>query len=515
MGRVQIGWRQVARQVPVYEKRWAKLKTITQKVEVPVYAERRVQRGWIEKRVKVWDYKTVRYLKGYRTVYDYQPVRVWRGGRWVQEIREVPSRRVPIYGRKRVRAGWHWETRREPRWVTEQVQIDTRIEERTIERWGWVREKVGERTVYESVPRYVERRVRQGEEERWVLERLPDPPPPAPTAMPAQAAEPSEAAGVSSDENGTHPYLGLWGLRNDPIEPTSEEISRGVGLLGKLIKYSRKIKRIREVAPLQFRLLEGDYVSVRTGEEIATGSKIAFRQKLGYAGTRYSRLTAVGITSSQLWKRARSNKALGISFGLAVVQNVVDYGWGEHREKGLKEEFFASTLVDVATAGVAGLAAAGSVSLVMTGAAMAGLTAVAGLPLVAVLIATAAVGYGLGIIADHLIEKYRVKEKVAEGFGAWGGIASNAGTIVRVGADRLGDAVVRGAATAQETVAGLAQSTVDIVQSGYDRVARTTSGWVEDGVNAANEFKDNALRSLKAASEGLSNAMARLFGGGK
>jgi plasmid stabilization system protein ParE len=69
------------------------------------------------------------------------------------------------------------------------VQIDTRIEERTIERWGWAREKVGERTVYESVPRYVERRVRQGEEERWVLERIPPPEPnPPETDVPVEDA---------------------------------------------------------------------------------------------------------------------------------------------------------------------------------------------------------------------------------------------------------------------------------------------------------------------------------------
>ena len=51
------------------------------------------------------------------------------------------------------------------------MQIDTRIEERTIERYGWVQEKVGEKTVYGTVPRYVERRVWLGEEEQWVLER--------------------------------------------------------------------------------------------------------------------------------------------------------------------------------------------------------------------------------------------------------------------------------------------------------------------------------------------------------
>jgi hypothetical protein len=56
-----------------------------------------------------------------------------------------------------------------------------------------VGEKVGERTVYESVPRYVERRVRQGEEERWVLERVPPPPTPQPSSEPAITPEPQKA----------------------------------------------------------------------------------------------------------------------------------------------------------------------------------------------------------------------------------------------------------------------------------------------------------------------------------
>jgi hypothetical protein len=133
----------------------------------------------------MWGYKTVTYFKGYRTVYGTEPVREWKNGRWVQEIREVPSRRVPIYGRKRVRAGYHYEDREEPNWVTEKVQVDTRVEERTVERWGCAQEKVDERTVYETVPRYVERRVRQGEEQRWVLEKIPPPPPPVPAAVPA------------------------------------------------------------------------------------------------------------------------------------------------------------------------------------------------------------------------------------------------------------------------------------------------------------------------------------------
>ncbi len=58
--------------------------------------------------------------------------------------------------------------------MTEKMQIDTRVEERTVERYGWVQEEVDEKAVYQIGPGCVERRVRLGEEERWVLEREPE-----------------------------------------------------------------------------------------------------------------------------------------------------------------------------------------------------------------------------------------------------------------------------------------------------------------------------------------------------
>jgi hypothetical protein len=478
--------------------------------------------------VKVWDYKTVRYLKGYRTVYDYERVRVWRGGRWVQEIREVPSRRVPIYGRKRVRAGWHWETRREPRWVTEQVQIDTRLEERTIERWGWAQEKVGERTVYESVPRYVDRRVRQGEEERWVLEKIPPPPPPVPATVPASHAGnkppsvPQPPGLGASDDGATKPYPFFAPRPESGSELSPEQastITRGLGLAA---KYIRKLKKINSVAPLQFSLLDGEYASVKVSEAIPRGSKVPFRRSLGFAGTRYSWLTASRIKAAQIWKAGRSNSALGFALGLSVVQNVVDFGWGANKEKGFGKEFMASTMVDFAKAGLVGLASAGMVAGGIALAGAVGIAAAAAAPLWLVMGVTALLGVGLGIVADRLIEKHQIKERVAEGFTAWKGIAQNAGTIVNVGVQRLSEVANRKTAEigqrvhqAGEAAAGWAQSTQDELHRGLQQVGKRASDLIQDAQSTVQALGAEAKQAAGTLVDSVSSVFKGLFGGGK
>ncbi|HKZ53884.1 MAG TPA: hypothetical protein VJ123_00275 [Anaerolineales bacterium] len=216
------------------------------------------------------------------------------------------------------------------------------------------------------------------------------------------------------------------------------------GAAGQVLKWGMKINSIEDASALQFHNLPSGHVSVRVGSAVAEGEKIAFRQgeAYRYLGTRYNPGTVAGITSRNLLKSPFTKIGLRLGIGVPVVTNLVDYGFGEHRQQGiLSHDFLASTSVDIVKGFGTGLAAAGIVAGGIALATAAGVTAVAAAPLWLAMSVAAGLGFVFGLAADHVVEKYQIKAKVADGLGAYAGIRSNAWTIVKTFGQKAGEAL--------------------------------------------------------------------------
>jgi hypothetical protein len=134
------------------------------------------------------------------------------------------------------------------------------------------------------------------------------------------------------------------------------------------------------------------------------------------------------VSRSLRWKAIRG---LGVSLGISVVSNLIDFTWGENKNKGVRSnEFAASTMVDFAQAGLIGVGSALAVGAVIAGV---GLSA----PLWFAALVTAGVGLAAGAIIDSLVDTDKLKEKVSNGLSAWGGVFQNSLTIAKVSAERV------------------------------------------------------------------------------
>jgi len=174
-----------------------------------------------------------------------------------------------------------------------------------------------------------------------------------------------------------------------------------------------------------FNALESGRLSV-SAPSLAEGTRRAFLDGYGYRGTTYNPSTVANITGSQLVRGTFSRGSLGTALITSVAGNIYDYGWGDHRDVGIRsQEFAVSTGVDFGMAVGTGLAAAGLVAGAVAGAAALGATA----PVWLAIGATVAVGLGIGWVMDQFGAGQQLKREVNEGIDAWEGIYDNVGAI--------------------------------------------------------------------------------------
>jgi len=191
-------------------------------------------------------------------------------------------------------------------------------------------------------------------------------------------------------------------------------------------------------------------VSIRVSPDVPVGSRIPLRERFGLAGTRYNPETVIEEVGRSRVRDAVSRSSILFSLGVSLAGNLWDYTLGEHRDEGLGREFLVSTAVDTVLAVATGVAAAGIVALM-------GLS----LPIWGTVLAVSFVGVGIGFavgwsgLGDWLktqvnagLERLGVQDtpipgtdRVGEGLGAWPGVIANAGRIVSIGAQRVGQAI--------------------------------------------------------------------------
>jgi hypothetical protein len=269
------------------------------------------------------------------------------------------------------------------------------------------------------------------------------------------------------------------------LPPAPSVISHSViPPIKKFVGWARKALRIKGASALSFNDLPSGKISISVPGKPA-GQKLIFRTDKYYIpGTRYNPTTMPSVVSRSLrWKAIRG---LGVSLGISVVSNLIDFTWGENKNKGVRSnEFAASTMIDFVQAGVIGIGSA----LLVGGALVA--TSVT-IPLLAAAALTAGVGYVIGLGIDQIIDTKELKDRVANGLSALGGAYQNAKIIVRVGTERLG-----------ERVNEVSNKLVHAGKNAYNRLNESIRSVGDSISNIASKTKDK-----------VSNFFGNLFGGG-
>jgi hypothetical protein len=383
----------------------------------------------------------------------------------------VKTRRVPY-------------TKRERYWVPKIVQEQRFVRNREIEHrdpiYGWRDEKHG--TKMASVTKTVPKWMPVGKEEKWELENLPSPTPtPTPTPYPIPAT-PYPLPVETPELNATSTPMPV------SIPAASAHLSgEDTALFGSIAKWTKKVKSLWNAGGLAFKPLPSGHYSVSAPGQ-SPGDKLDFRQGQGYAGTRYTVGGLANTTTKELLGRAA--KGIAFSLGISIGVNIYDYGIGEHSDKGIiSNEFAASTAVDFTQAGLTGLAAAGIASAIVIGAAAASIT----VPLLAALGLATVLGVAIGYVVDKVVDTDKLKQQVADGFGTFPGILKNAGTIVSVGAERVGEAVVDTVQEVGEVVSNIVSNANNAIAAVAQDVTNTVSGAVQNTAVAFTGFVGNIL----------------------
>jgi hypothetical protein len=217
---------------------------------------------------------------------------------------------------------------------------------------------------------------------------------------------------------------------------------------------------------------------------------------LEYPGTRYNVGTLGRVTAGNLIRGAARNVGMAIPLFTTLAANIYEFGWGSQRERGIRSnEFAASAMVDFGAAALTGLAAAGLVAGTIVVLTAAGFAAAATAPLAAVLAVTAILGVGLGFALDYFVDTDRLKANVANGLSAWGGIATNAATIMDVARQRVGEAVGNAVLSVRDTAAASAQT----VSRGIQTAAQAVSGAAEQTWHAAETAAEQVATATRDA----------------
>jgi hypothetical protein len=213
--------------------------------------------------------------------------------------------------------------------------------------------------------------------------------------------------------------------------------------------------------------------------------------------------------------------------GVSIGANVIDYGIGEHSDKGIDSRELAFI--------VGGIIAA------------IGITA----SFAAAVAATAIGGIILGAAVNHFFDIDLLKQHVVNGFAAWDGIDQNIRTLVDIGVDRAKEAVANatnqmsdglsawggiyenaktitnvGADRAVETIRNTVDHVVNAGKQAVETVSETIGDFSEKVADSANEVVETMTSTLQQVGQGVSNVIGQasekvteflgsLFGGNK
>ncbi|MEW6569433.1 MAG: hypothetical protein AB1449_14960, partial [Chloroflexota bacterium] len=296
-----------------------------------------------------------------------------------------------------------------------------------------------------------------------------------------------------------------------PASTRAEALPLEGGWVARSLRLTRAARNALTARAVMFRTLESGRISVSAPSR-ALGTRRMYLQRYGFRGTSYNPSTIRGITGKHLLSGALSRGAWITALVTSTIGNVIDYGFGRNRDKGIgSQEFFVSTAVDTVLAVGTGVAAAALVALVLPATA----------PVWGAIAVTALVGLGIGYLMDRLGIAQRAKdylnagvdavepaaiefgERTTTGLHAWGGIADNARVIARVAADRARDGVeqaVRGAAEA-------AQGAISAVTNTVQDATRAVRDQVTGAAEAARGVFANAAGTVR-------DFFGQLFGGG-
>jgi hypothetical protein len=335
-------------------------------------------------------------------------------------------------------------------WKTETYEVPV-YKERKV--------KVGTRTVYDRVPDYKWQKVPSAVNHN--ADSTPTPPPPLSTPHPEPVPTPQPFSTP-------YPYT--------PTDPQPIELDDPASTVARGIKFIKKAKGIWNSTALAFNRLSSGHYSVSAPGK-PPGSKLAFRLKQGFAGTRYTVPGLAKRTANQLLSKSASG--LGLSLGLSVGVNMYDYGLGKHRDKGIRSnEFLASTAVDFAHAGLSGLAAAGVVAGGIALAGLFGFSLIATAPLWAAALGTAGLGVAISAGINKIWDMDKVKQNVADGFKTFPGIVKNGKTIISVGSKRAKDAIANKAMAIKTAAIKGTQDAIGEVTAGIDNAKNKVKNFV-------------------------------------
>jgi hypothetical protein len=491
-------------EVPNIVRTWAVVRVNRWIEKVPVYKTVKVDRGrWAYRTVKKYRTERYRTSQRYRVKKSYwyrRNGRFYRGSRYVWKTRTVVKTRRVSY------------TKRERYWVPKIVQEQRFVRNREIEHrdpvYGWRDEKHG--TKMASVTKTVPKWMPVGKEEKWELENLPEPPPtptPTPDTTPTPTFTPNPERPPTPEVTGT-PFP-------VSISPSSPFLTiDNTSLIGKAVKRVIQAKNLWSATGLAYNELPTGYYSVSAPLKEA-GDKLAFRVKDQFIpGTRYTSRGLASASGSSLLKKWA--KGLRVSLGIPVVVNLVDYGIGEHSDVGVvSNEFAASTMVDMAYAGLTGIAAAG---VVAGGAAflggVLGIAAIASAPLWATALVAAGLGIAFGAIVDHMIDTDELKRNVTDGLGTLPGILENAGTIISVGTQKVSEAVVETIDSVVNAGKEVGEAVIDTAQEVGAAVSKVVSNAADSVLEVAQTVALTVSNTVQNATDTITEFVGGLFGGG-
>jgi membrane protein YqaA with SNARE-associated domain len=557
MKRVKVGTKTETYRVKVTRYR-TKRRTewVKKTVKVPVYRSRKYLKGYRWKRVRKtkwvrrgWRYvRKTHYQWQRKPVYGRRKVRVgWkRSTRWQQvtRTRKVPytayqtrTRQVPVVEMRRVRDGWKTVSYQVPRFEDRKVQVGTRTLYDREPLYRWKKDQAAGRqkpTFWKgSIASYSSKGLglsntpslekRNGGEEgpdpkldyAHEKERFPKqhvnyfstqteretehtkgtPIPPTMTPYLQQAPSPAH--------NST-PY---------PIVPrTTGKYDPSLKVEGKWIakgaRWVKKAKNFFTARAVAFNTLESGHISVSAPSK-AVGTRRSFLNKFGFSGTRYKPSTISGITGRHLIKGSLSKTTWITAAVTSLAGNVIDYGFGKNKDKGIaSQEFAVSTAVDTVMAVGTGLVAASTVALIGAGIAAVtpfALSAAAGVAL------TAVVGVGIGYALDRFgvnkkakvivnkgVDKteeeiIKLKNNIRNGAKAWGGVMDNAKIIGQYVKDQARNHSLNAVNSTGEKLNKSAENIQAAVKNTADRFQTT----FEDMRESVNDSVSKAANKIK------------------
>jgi hypothetical protein len=292
--------------------------------------------------------------------------------------------------------------------------------------------------------------------------------PPPPTATPYPYRAPSPEPCSTPYPTGQR----AAGEYEPTVEVEGKWISRGL----RFLKSGRNVLTARAVV---FNALKSGQVSV-SAPSLPIGTRRDFLSGYGFCGTKYNSSTITGITGKKLVSGALSKGTWITAAATSLAGNIIDYGFGKNKDKGIaSQEFAVSTGVDTVLTVGTGVLAAGGVALVT---AALGVT----LPVWGAIAATVAAGLVIGGVLDAVGAGNFLKEKtnkavdaveegvghlvnnMKEGWDAWTGIPDNARVIGRVFRERVNDKI----GTASENIQS---NMVHLKETAENTIANTSN----------------------------------------